>query len=75
MKKKQAITGAAISFLISIPWIAVSYAGQQISQLPQIPIDLFEWITRAMSGSVVTAGLEVMIQALQALQIGSLFNG
>jgi DMSO/TMAO reductase YedYZ molybdopterin-dependent catalytic subunit len=72
MKKKQAITGAAISFLISIPWIAVSYAGQQISQLPQIPIDLFEWITRAMSGSVVTAGLEVMIQALQALQIGSL---
>jgi DMSO/TMAO reductase YedYZ molybdopterin-dependent catalytic subunit len=72
MKKKQAITGAAISFLISIPWLAISYAGQQISKLPLVPIDLFEWITRVLPGGVVTAGLEVMIQALQALQIGSL---
>jgi DMSO/TMAO reductase YedYZ molybdopterin-dependent catalytic subunit len=72
MKKNQIITGAAIGFLISIPWLAISYAGQQISKLPLIPIALFEWITRVLPGGIVTAGLEVMIQTLQALQIGSL---
>ncbi|HZD56958.1 MAG TPA: molybdopterin-dependent oxidoreductase [Anaerolineales bacterium] len=72
MRKEQVITGASIGFLISIPWVAISYAGQQISKLPLMPIDLFEWLTRALPGGVVTAGLEVMIQALQTLQIGAL---
>lgn len=71
MKKKRAITGAALGLVLGIPWLAISYAGQQLAKLPLIPIDLFEWITRALPGGLVTVGLEVMIQTLHRLDLGS----
>lgn len=71
MKRKRAITGASLGLVLGIPWLALSYAGQQIANLPLIPVDLFEWITRVLPGGLVTAGLEIMIQGLHRLNLGS----
>jgi DMSO/TMAO reductase YedYZ molybdopterin-dependent catalytic subunit len=71
MKTKRAITGATLGLVLGIPWLAFSYAGQQLAKLPLIPIDLFEWITRVLPGGLVTVGLEVMIQTLHRLNLGS----
>jgi DMSO/TMAO reductase YedYZ molybdopterin-dependent catalytic subunit len=70
MRIKRAITGAAFALVISIPWLAVLYAGQQVANLPLIPISFFEWITRVLPGGLITFGLEAMIQALHALRLG-----
>ena len=70
MTIKRAITGAAFALVISIPWLALLYAGQQVANLPLIPIRFFEWITRVLPGGLVTFGLEAMIQALHALRLG-----
>lgn len=71
MKTKRALTGASLGLVLGMPWLALSYAGQQLAKLPLIPVDLFEWITRALPGGLVTAGLEVMIQVLHRLDLGS----
>ena len=70
MTIKRAITGAAFALVIGIPWLALLYAGQQVANLPLIPIRFFEWITRIMPGGLVSVGLETMIQALHALRLG-----
>lgn len=71
MKTRRAIAGASLGLVLGIPWLALSYAGQRIAKLPLIPVDLFEWITRVLPGGVVTAGLEIMIQGLHRLNMGS----
>jgi len=70
--KKKVITGAAVSLLLSLPWLAFSYAGQQIANLPNVAIDLFEMVTRILPGSLVNIGLETMISVLYALKLGQL---
>jgi DMSO/TMAO reductase YedYZ molybdopterin-dependent catalytic subunit len=52
--------------------MAVSYLGQQTASLPQLTFHLFEFITRAMPGGLVTFALEAMIGLLHALQLGPL---
>jgi DMSO/TMAO reductase YedYZ molybdopterin-dependent catalytic subunit len=71
MIKERLITGSAIGLVLGIPWLAISYAGQQLAQLPLVAVDLFEWTTRVLPGGVVTAGLDIMIQTLHRLNVGS----
>lgn len=71
MIKERLVTGSAIGLVLGIPWLAISYAGQQLDQFPLVAIDLFEWITRVLPGGVVTAGLDIMIQTLHNINIGS----
>ena len=70
--KKALIIGASVSLLLSIPWLALSYAGQQGANLPNLPIDLFELFTRILPGGMVNFGLETMIGVLYALKLGQL---
>jgi hypothetical protein len=70
MMRDRILIGASISFLISIPWLILSYLGYQITRLPVIPFKIFETIVLISPGSVITPALELMIQILHTLQIG-----
>lgn len=67
---RRAFTGLVIGLYVSIPWIALNYAGFQFAGLPFIPVELFELITRLLPGAVVTVGLETMIRILHTLDLG-----
>ena len=68
--KNRAITGAAIGLLTGIPWLIFSFAGEQIARLPVVPFNLFEIFTRFLPGGVVTSGIELMVQSLNAIRLG-----
>jgi hypothetical protein len=68
--KSQAIIGISVGAIISLPWLAIMYAGQAIAGLPFLPFDLFEWLTRFLPGGVITLGIELLIQFVSTLQLG-----
>jgi DMSO/TMAO reductase YedYZ molybdopterin-dependent catalytic subunit len=68
--RARAFTGLLIGLYVSLPWIALNYAGFQLGGLPFIPVELFELITRLLPGPLVTLGLEAMIRILHALDLG-----
>ncbi len=63
--------GALLGLLLSIPWLVLAWVGQATLGLPMPAFTLFELLTRLLPGAVVTAGLEVMIGALQGLGVAS----
>ena len=63
--------GALLGAILSAPFIAASYLGWKLTGLPFVPFDLFDWIARALPGSVVTFGIEAGVAILRALHAGS----
>ena len=70
MAKERALAGFSVGVLIGLPWLALSYAANQIAGVPLLPFEFFELITRLLPGGLVTVGIEVMIRVVNALQIG-----
>lgn len=68
--KQRLIIGAFLGFLLGLPWLALQALGWQLARLPLIPFELFELLTRALPGNLVTPLLEGMIQVLMALRLG-----
>lgn len=64
------LAGAGLGALLGLVWISLIALGQAIMELPNPAFALFEGLTRVMPGDLVTAGLELMIGTLQALQLG-----
>lgn len=68
--KKQILAGGALSgALLTAPLIALSYLGNQLAELPFIPFDLFDWITRVLPGPLITLGIDTMIDTMRLLGI------
>lgn len=68
--KSQAIIGITVGAIISLPWLAIMYAGQAIAGLPLLPFDLFELLSRILPGGIITLGIELLIQFVTTLQLG-----
>jgi DMSO/TMAO reductase YedYZ molybdopterin-dependent catalytic subunit len=62
-----AVAGASLTLLLA----AAMYAGWRLAGLPFPPYDLFDWLTRALPGSLVTLWIDSAIVVLRALQAGS----
>lgn len=67
---KRFIVGIAVGALITIPWLAIAYAGQIAAGFPMIPFLFFEWLTRSLPGHLITLGVEVMVALLVRLRLG-----
>ena len=63
----SALTGAAVGVLLSAPLLALMFLAQQAVGTPFIPFDVFDLISRALPGGVVTAGIDGMVGVLTAL--------
>jgi hypothetical protein len=66
------LTGAALGFLLGLPWLAVMALASQLTGLPYPPFELFEWFTRILPGDLVTSGLEGLIRLINLLDLGQL---
>jgi len=70
MKRSFLLVGALFGFLTSLALMAVSYLGNVLINLPFLPFDLFDWVTRILPGSVVETGIQTMVTIITALHLG-----
>jgi DMSO/TMAO reductase YedYZ molybdopterin-dependent catalytic subunit len=64
-------TGALIGALLTAPLIAAFYLGWKLAGLPFAPFEVFDWVTRMLPGSIVTAGIDTLVKVIAALNLGS----
>jgi len=71
-QRPKIFTGAIVGGLLMAPLMALLYLGDRFAGLPFLPFDLFDWVARILPGPLVTFGIDVMVEALRALNIGAL---
>ena len=69
MKKLGIGSGALIGGLLAAPLLAALYLGESWLGLPFVPYDLFDWITRVLPGAVVTFAIDLMISAMNLVNL------
>jgi DMSO/TMAO reductase YedYZ molybdopterin-dependent catalytic subunit len=62
-------TGLLISLFFTLPLTALMYLGDALAGLAFAPFDLFNWVTGILPGTLVTFGIDLMIDTLRALGI------
>jgi DMSO/TMAO reductase YedYZ molybdopterin-dependent catalytic subunit len=65
------LDGASVGALSTAPLVAVSYLAWKIAGLPFAPFDIFDWIARGLPGSVVTFGIDSLVNLSRFLHVSS----
>ena len=71
-KQPSLIWGALVGGVLSLPVMALLYLGQQVVQLPFVPFDLFDWLTRVLPGDIITVGVDSIIGLIRTLNLGQI---
>lgn len=61
--------GALAGLLLTAPLLALGHLGWTFAGLPFAPYVLFDRLTRALPGAIVTAGIDSLVAALGALEV------
>jgi hypothetical protein len=69
MKIKILATGALVGGLLTASMISIMYLADQIAGLPFAPFELFNWIAGILPGTVITFGIDLMIDTMLFLGI------
>ena len=69
MKFRIIALGGLVGGLLTAALTAVLYLANQLLDLPFVPYDLFNWVTRVLPGDLVTFGIDTMIDAMLFLGI------
>jgi DMSO/TMAO reductase YedYZ molybdopterin-dependent catalytic subunit len=64
MKKYNLGTGALVGTLTTAPLVGAMYLANQLTGLPFVPFDLFDWLTRVLPGPLITFGIDLMISMI-----------
>ena len=64
MKRLGLVTGALVGFLLTAALAGLMYLGAQLVGLPFVPFDLFNWVARELPGSLITFGIDMMIDTM-----------
>lgn len=64
--------GALLGFITTLPLMGLSYLGERTASLPFVPFDVFDWLARALPGSLVIRSVEGMVGVITALGLGSI---
>ena len=57
--------GVVVGALLAAPLLGVMYLASKLTGLPFVPYDLFDGMTRELPGSVVTFGIDLMIDTMR----------
>jgi hypothetical protein len=68
--KNRFISGLTIGFFISLPWLALMYAGQRLFGWTHVPFKLFEFISWSLPGQVVTLSIGALIRLVTFTGLG-----
>ena len=60
-------SGLLAGVLLTAPLTALLYLVDKLAGLPFVPFALFDWIAKVLPGSVVTFGIDVMIDGMRML--------
>ncbi len=64
MKKLRLGTGAITGGLLTAALTGLMYLAHKLVDLPYIPYEFFDWITRVLPGGLVTFGIDLMIDTM-----------
>ncbi len=64
--------GALLGALLVLPWMALSFLGNQLLGLPFPPFVLFDWIARTLPGDLITFGIDSIVAVVDGLGIGAI---
>ncbi len=65
------IFGALIGALLTAPMMAIFYLGDALAGLPFIPLDVFDWLARALPGGLITFGIDTMSGLIIGVGLGA----
>ncbi len=74
MRKPNLLWGAFIGGIFMIALVAISFLGQQATQLPFVPFDLFDWLALALPEPLINFGRTAIQTVVNAIQIGNTSN-
>ena len=72
MKKPSLITGALVGGLLTAPLMALFFLGDVLAGLPFVPLDVFDRLAKTLPGSLITFGIDRMIDIIVGLNLGRL---
>jgi hypothetical protein len=64
------VTGALVAAILTASLISVFYLAWKVAGLPFVPFDVFDWMTRILSGQVLAIGIGTMVTVIRALHLG-----
>ncbi|MCH7662827.1 MAG: molybdopterin-binding oxidoreductase, partial [Chloroflexi bacterium] len=70
MKRRSLLIGAILGGITSLPVVGLMYLGERALGLPFVPFDIFDWMTRALPGNVLTFGIDLMVTIITVLPLG-----
>ena len=73
MKTKDArgvLVGSLVGAMVTVALISVFYAGWRLADLPFVPFDVFDWMTRVLPGAVIELVIGVMVASFRGLHLG-----
>src|SRR5262249_20051855 len=64
------LTGAVVGMMLMASLIAVFYLAWRLAGLPFVAFDVFDWMARALPGSIITFGIDAIVSFIRALNLG-----
>jgi DMSO/TMAO reductase YedYZ molybdopterin-dependent catalytic subunit len=69
-QRPKLLQGGIVGVLLTLPLIALLYVGEAFAGLPFVPFDVFDWVARNLPGSIITFGIDTMVDTMIALGLG-----
>jgi DMSO/TMAO reductase YedYZ molybdopterin-dependent catalytic subunit len=70
MKRISFISGGLLGALSAVIVVALVYVGEQLAGLPFVPFDIFDWMTRALPGGLITFVVDTIVRVISSLGLG-----
>jgi DMSO/TMAO reductase YedYZ molybdopterin-dependent catalytic subunit len=64
------LIGSLVGAMATVALISVFYAGWRLVDLPFVPFDVFDWMTRILPGPVIEFVIGAMVTAIRGLHLG-----
>jgi DMSO/TMAO reductase YedYZ molybdopterin-dependent catalytic subunit len=64
------LRGMIVGALLTVALIAVFYAGWRLADLPFVPFDVFDWMTRVLPGAFIELVIGGMVAVIRGLHLG-----
>ena len=68
--KPSVLSGAIVGLMLMASLLAVFYLAWKLAGLPFVAFGVFDWLSRALPGSVVTLGIDAIMSFIGALRLG-----